>query len=51
MDLYLKIAVVKICIRRCGILMFSERFPSNVWGNIFVIYLERKAVEFYVSFK
>jgi len=42
--------IVKICIRQCGVLMFSERFPSNVWENIFVIYLERKAVEFYVGF-
>ena len=31
-------------------LMFSKRVPSNIWGNIFVIYLERKDVEFYVCF-
>jgi len=30
--------------------MFSKRILSNIWGNIFVIYLERKAVEFYVRF-
>jgi len=50
MEFYLKTTVVKICIRQCGVQMFSERFPSNVWGNIFVIYLERKVVEFYVGF-
>jgi hypothetical protein len=50
MELYLKTTVVKICIRQCDILMFSKRVPSNIWENIFVIYFERKDVEFYVCF-
>jgi len=50
MELYLKTTIVKICIRQCGILMFSKRFPSNIRGDKFVIYLERKDVEFYVGF-
>jgi hypothetical protein len=41
---------VKICIRQCGILMFSKRFLSNISENILVIYLERKDVEFYFGF-
>jgi hypothetical protein len=47
-ELYFRtLTVVKICTLQCGILMFSKRVLSNIWGNIFVIYLERKDVEFY----
>jgi hypothetical protein len=42
--------VVKICIIKCGRLIFSKRVLSNIWENIFVIYLERKDVEFYFGF-
>jgi hypothetical protein len=47
---FLKTTVMKIFIRQCGILILSKRFLSNIWENIFVIYLERKDVEFYVGF-
>jgi len=51
MELYLRtLTVVKICIIQCGVLMLSKRVLFNIWGNIFVICLERKAVEFYVGF-
>jgi len=50
MELFKKKTVVKICIRQCGILTFSKRFLSNIWENIFIIYLERKDAEFYVCF-
>jgi hypothetical protein len=47
---FFKTTVVKIIILQCGILMFSKRFLSDIWENIFVIYLERKDVEFYFGF-
>jgi hypothetical protein len=51
MELYLRtLTAVKICILQCAILMFRKRVLSDIWGNIFVIYLERKDVEFYVGF-
>ena len=34
----------------CGIIIFSKRVLSNIWGNICVIHLERKDVDFYVGF-
>jgi hypothetical protein len=45
------LTVVYMWIVHCGIIMFSKRVLSNIWENIFIIYLERKDVEFNVGFK